>query len=186
MEGSWPQLYLPPVTFSYRASVSNEASERAIKLSNMPWFMQKKSVFPPSGHVCFCGSVWWLWCFFSLRVCEAATSNRFVKGPIMVMICSPQWLYVDDLISSLSGGKILALYSSPSTHSFRIRLSSSPSSAAMTLHSSARWQTLLSCIPAVTAWRGPLNPITPSTSLTHTHTRTDKHGACPEEWSRQR
>lgn len=41
IEGPWPQLYLPRVTFFYHASIPNEAPERAIKLSNIPWFMLK-------------------------------------------------------------------------------------------------------------------------------------------------
>lgn len=38
---SWPQLYLPRVTFFYPASVPNEAPKRAINLSNAFWFILK-------------------------------------------------------------------------------------------------------------------------------------------------
>lgn len=117
-------------------------------------------------------SLCWLLCF-SLCVCEAATS-RFVKAPIMMMICSLQWLYLDDLISSLSVGrrkKIIVLFFFSAF--FLLLLLLLLLLPWRCIHPRSD-KTLLWCIPAVTAWHGLLNPCH-SVYHTHTHACTQTH-----------
>lgn len=89
-------------------------------------------------------SMSWLVCVFFFLCTWNSRLCKFVKGPIMMMIRSLQWLYLDDLISSLSVGwrKKWIFYSSfyslpsPPLSSF-----SPPAfSAVMTPHSSVGWQ----------------------------------------------
>lgn len=52
--------------------------------------------------------VFWLLCFSLVRVYVCVWIHHlhtFVKAPIMMMICSLQWFYLDDLISLLSVGR---------------------------------------------------------------------------------
>lgn len=71
----------------------------------------------PCVLICNCVSAL---CFF-VCVCECVCVcvwshqlHTFVKGPIMMMICSLQWFYSDDLISSLRKS------SPPPVHSFHV------------------------------------------------------------------
>lgn len=147
-----------------------------------------KILFYPLPAMCVAMDVCVNFCVFFLCVWSSHL-HRFVKGPIMMMICSLQWLYLDDLISSLSvgEGKNTSPFSSPPpSHPFRLFLSPLFSSVAMMLHSSVQPQkTLLSCIPAVTAWHGPLNR---SLYRMHTHMHAAKHthpAYFVDEWTRQ-
>lgn len=122
--------------------------------------------------------VFWLLCFSLVRVYVCVWIHHlhtFVKAPIMMMICSLQWFYLDDLISLLSVGRrrrrrrknlpFLLLTPSP-----RVSSTSPASSAAMMLQPSMR----LSWLPAAIEWHSPSNSCHPLHHR-HAHMHAPKH-----------
>lgn len=131
--------------------------------------------------------VFWLLCFSLVRVYVCVWIHHlhtFVKVPIMMMICSLQWFYLDDLISLLSVGRrrrrrrknlpFLLLTPSPCVSS-----TSPASSAAMMLQPSMRWQNSAVMTSRSDGVTQPLKLVSPPPPQTCTHACTQTHTHFP-------
>lgn len=128
--------------------------------------------------------VFWLLCFFLVRVCVCVRVcihhlHTFVKAPIMMMICSLQWFYLDDLISLLSVGRRRRRKKSslPSTHSIPARFFHF--SCFFCCHDAAAIHALTKqcCHDFPQRWSdtAPQTRVTPSTTDMHTCMHPNTH-----------
>lgn len=140
MVRSWPQLYLPRVTFFYHASAPNGAPERAINLSNIFWFMPKSYLNPSQPLVFLLLKCVLVGVFVHVKQPPLHT----FKDPIMMMICSQQLLHLgwpNFLTKHMLKKKnnIFFFFPLPLSSCLSPSFSSSSSPAVM-LRSSMQWQ----------------------------------------------